>query len=278
MTGSDKDNVVNPSANDNSGAGTTSSPSGSSQGTADPKGSAGSGKKIPVSGNEEGQKAPVGANAPEGADKAWKAAAEKTAKAEAGAKAEAEAAAEALGADVVEEAEQVVADAETKLVNESEAVAQAKAEAAEWKDKYMRLHAEWDTYRRRTAEQREQEKVRAAEKLVESLIPVIDDFERTIDYANNNGETGLLGGVEAVHSKLINVLEKDGVEVINPEGEAYNALDAQAVGTVDDPSVPDETVAQVYQKGYRLGTKVLRPAMVTVTTGGPKRETPAEGE
>ena len=163
-------------------------------------------------------------------------------------------------------------DAPAEAADPADAVAQAKAEAAEWQDKYLRLHAEWDTYRRRTNEQRAQEKARATEKLVESLLPVLDDFERTIDYATSNGESGLLGGVEAVHSKLVSVLEKDGVEVISPEGQAFDALEAQAVATVDDPSVPDETVAQVYQKGYRMGTKVLRPAMVTVTTGGPKRE------
>ena len=142
--------------------------------------------------------------------------------------------------------------------DEREAVAAAQAEVAEWKDKYMRLHAEWDTYRRRTNEQRAAEKVRATEKLVTNLLPVLDDFERTIDYAQKNGEEGLLGGVEAVHTKLVDALRKDGVE-------------AQAVSTVDDATVPDETVAQVYQLGYRMGEKVLRPAMVTVTTGGPKR-------
>ena len=176
--------------------------------------------------------------------------------------------AEAVEAEVIEEAE-TAPDAE---VDPADEVAQAKAEAADWQDKYVRLHAEWDTYRRRTNEQRAQEKARATEKLVESLLPVLDDFERTIDYATTNGESGLLGGVEAVHSKLVSVLEKDGVEVISPEGQAFDALEAQAVATVDDPSVPDETVAQVYQKGYRMGAKVLRPAMVTVTTGGPKRE------
>ena len=100
---------------------------------------------------------------------------------------------------------------------------------------------------------------------------MLDDFERTIDYAQKNGEEGLLGGVEAVHTKLVDALRKDGVEVINPEGQAFDALEAQAVSTVDDATVPDETVAQVYQLGYRMGEKVLRPAMVTVTTGGPKR-------
>ncbi len=167
-------------------------------------------------------------------------------------------------------------DADALAAAAAEALTAAKAEAEEWQGKFMRLHAEWDTYRRRTAEQREAEKARAAEKLVTSLLPVIDDFERTIDYATNNGETGLLGGVEAVHSKLLDVLQKDGLEVIDPAGAAFDALEAQAVATVDDATVPDETVAEVYQKGYRLGTKVLRPAMVTVTTGGPKREKPEE--
>lgn len=172
--------------------------------------------------------------------------------------------------ELAAEADAAVAGA----ASESELVAQAQAEVAEWKDKYMRLHAEWDTYRRRTNEQREAEKARATEKLVTSLLPVLDDFERTIAYANDNGEAGLLGGVQAVHTKLVDTLVKGGVEVIDPAGEAFDALEAQAVATVDDPSVPDETVAQVYQKGYRMGTKVLRAAMVTVTTGGPKREKP----
>lgn len=159
-------------------------------------------------------------------------------------------------------------------LDEVEAEAQAadsQKEAAEWKDKYMRLHAEWDTYRRRTKEQQEVQKALAAEKLVGSLIPVIDDLERSIDYAEKNGETGLLDGVRAVLAKFVDTLEKDGVEVIDPAGEAFDALEAQAVGTVEDASQPDETVNDVYQKGYKIGTKVLRPAMVTVTTGGPKR-------
>lgn len=174
------------------------------------------------------------------------------------------------------ELEAAAAEAVAGVIEESEVVAAAKAEAADWQDKYVRLHAEWDTYRRRMAEQREAEKARATEKLMESLLPVLDDFVRTVDYAETNGEAGLLGGVKAVQAKLTDTLAKGGLEVINPEGEAFDALACQAVGTVDDPSVPDETVAQVYQLGYRMGDKVLRPAMVTITTGGPKREKPEE--
>ncbi len=184
---------------------------------------------------------------------------------------------EAVEAEVIEPAD-IDIDADALAAAAAEALKKAQADAAEWQDKFVRLHAEWDTYRRRTAEQREAEKSRAAEKLVTNLLPVIDDFERTIDYATKNGEAGLLGGVEAVHAKLLGVLQKDGVQIIDPKGQAFDALEAQAVATVDDASVPDETVAEVYQKGYRLGTKVLRPAMVTVTTGGPKREKPADPE
>lgn len=182
--------------------------------------------------------------------------------------------------DVVKEAEEVLeGQPEEAAPTNDELVAQAQAEAKDWQDKYLRLHAEWDTYRRRTAEQREQERVRAGEKLVEKLLPVIDDFERTIDYAEKNGEAGLIDGVKAVHNKFVNVLESGGVQVINPAGEAFDALECQAVATVDDASVPDETVHAVYQKGYKMGTKVLRAAMVTVTTGGPKRPKPeSEGE
>ena len=182
--------------------------------------------------------------------------------------------ADPAASDAVAEAEEVLeAQAEEAPTND-ELVEKAQAEAKDWQDKYLRLHAEWDTYRRRTAEQREQERLRAAEKLVEKLLPVIDDFERTIDYAEKNGEAGLIDGVKAVHSKFVNVLETGGVQVINPAGQAFDALECQAVATVDDASVPDETVHEVYQKGYKMGTKVLRAAMVTVTTGGPKRPKP----
>ena len=186
--------------------------------------------------------------------------------------------AEAVEAEVLEDEPE---DAEPDIVAEAEAVVEeaaaadelekARAEASEWQDRYMRLHAEWDTYRRRTAEQRAEEKVRATEKLMENLLPVLDDFERTVAYATENGETGLLDGVKAVQTKLVDALVKGGLVIIDPAGEAYDALEAQAVATVPDDEAFDETVKDVYQKGYKMGKKVLRAAMVTITTGGPKR-------
>ena len=184
-----------------------------------------------------------------------------------------EEATEAKAESTKDAADDLIAEAEA-IVEEASAADQleaAKAEATEWQDRYMRLHAEWDTYRRRTNEQRAEEKARATEKLVENLLPVLDDFERTVAYAEQNGEAGLLDGVKAVQSKLIDMLGKAGLETIDPAGEPFDALEAQAVGTVPDEEAFDETVRDVYQKGYRMGKKVLRPAMVTITTGGPAR-------
>ncbi|MDR0515410.1 MAG: nucleotide exchange factor GrpE [Coriobacteriaceae bacterium] len=176
-------------------------------------------------------------------------------------------------AAAVADAKEAEAGTETELLVQAAAdLVLAQAEAEEWKGKYLRLHAEWDTYRRRTAEQRAEEKACANEKLVEHLLPMIDDFERTIDYAKKNGESGLLGGVEAVHTKLIDTLVKEGVIVLDPKGEAFDALECQAISTIEDKTVCDETVADVLQKGYKMGKKVLRPAMVIVATGGTKRE------
>lgn len=166
------------------------------------------------------------------------------------------------------------ADEATEDAAPEDQVAKACAEAADWQDKFMRLHAEWDTYRRRTNEQRAEEKKRATEKLVEDLIPVLDDFERSVDFAEKNGEEGLLEGVQKVHAKFVDALLKHGVEVIDPVGEEFNALEARAVATVENADVPDETVEEVYQKGYKMGIKVIRSAMVTVAVGGPKREKP----
>ena len=149
----------------------------------------------------------------------------------------------------------------------------------------VRLQADWDNYRRRTATERLAEKERAAEKLVCALLPVLDDMERALDHAGNaDGDDQMqsfVDGVSAVHDKMLDILAKEGVEPIDPAGQAFEPLSHQAVGRVEDKDAYDETVAQVYQKGYKMGEKVIRTAMVTVTFGGPKRpaeEPAAEGD
>lgn len=163
---------------------------------------------------------------------------------------------------------------QAQLDSVADQIEAAKKEAAEATDRFVRLQADWDNYRRRTAQERLDERERATEKLVVELLPVIDDLERAIEHADNltdSQSVQFVEGVSAVKNKLVGVLNKEGVNVIDPAGEAFDPLSHQAVGRVEDAEAYDESVAQVYQKGYRMGGKVIRTAMVTVTHGGPKR-------
>ena len=98
-------------------------------------------------------------------------------------------------------------------------------------------------------------------------------MERALDHAGDaDGDDQMqsfVDGVSAVHDKMLDILAKEGVEPIDPAGQAFEPLSHQAVGRVEDKDAYDETVAQVYQKGYKMGEKVIRTAMVTVTFGGP---------
>ena len=168
---------------------------------------------------------------------------------------------------------------QTELDSVSDKIEAAKQQAAEANDRFLRLQADWDNYRRRTAQERLDERQRATEKLVVDLLPVIDDLERALEHADSLTDPAaqqFVEGVSAVCNKLVNVLSKEGVEVVNPVGEAFDPLSHQAVSQIEDTEAYDETVAQVYQKGYRMGGKDIRSAMVVVTHGGPKR--PAEPE
>lgn len=158
----------------------------------------------------------------------------------------------------------------------AEQVEKAKKDASESADKLVRLQADWQNYRRRTAQERLDEKSRATEGLVTSLLPVLDDMERAIDHATKTAGDDeqlkqFVQGIGQVHDKMVGILGKEGVEVIDPAGEPFDPMEHQAVGRSENKDVYDETVDQVYQRGYRMGGKVIRSAMVTVTYGGPKR-------
>lgn len=175
-----------------------------------------------------------------------------------------------------EELQRQIADLQAQL-DEARADAEAAhAEATEATERATRLQADWENYRRRTAAERITERDRATEKLVTSLLPVIDDLERAVGHASSaaSGDsvaTQLTEGVDAVRAKFVSVLEHEGVEPIDPAGEPFEPLEHQAVGRVEDADDYEDTVRDVYQRGYRMGGKVIRPAMVTVTFGGSKR-------
>ena len=164
----------------------------------------------------------------------------------------------------------------TKLEEALEAKETAQQRAA-------RIQADWENYRKRTAGERLAERALATEKLVLNLLPVIDDLERALAHANTVSEgnedlASFASGVDAVRTKFVDVLGREGVEVIDPAGEPFDPLAHQAVGRVDDTNDFADTVRDVYQLGYRMGTKVIRPAMVSVTFNGPTLPEPAVEE
>ena len=195
-----------------------------------------------------------------------------------------------IDADVIDESEEeasdeVDEDAVAAAVDEVFSIADieaARKDAQVANERYLRLEAEWDNFRKRTARERTEERERAAENLVEKLLPVVDDMERAIDHAASTNPEGefsqFVEGVKAVYAKLAAVLEKTGAQVIDPAGMPFDMNEHQAVGRIEDPEAFDETVRDVYQKGYRMGKRIIRPAMVTITTGGPKRPADADDQ
>lgn len=177
-----------------------------------------------------------------------------------------------------EQAQKELADVRSELDAAAEAQKAAEDKAKDATERTARLQADWENFRRRTANERIAERDRATEKLVTALLPVIDDIERAIDHARSQELADdfkqFVDGVDAVHAKLLDVFAHEGVEPIDPKGEAFDPLEHQAVGRVEDASQYDETVNDVYQKGYRMADRILRSAMVTVTYGGEKRPAP----
>jgi molecular chaperone GrpE len=141
-------------------------------------------------------------------------------------------------------------------------VAALQAERDELFDRLQRLAAEFDNFRKRNARENAALTVRANERLVKELIPILDDLGRALGAASEHEEAKLEEGVRLVHRSLSDLLTKEGLAEIETEGKfdphVHEALLSQ-------PSDKDEgSVIEVVQKGYKLGDKVLRPARVVV--------------
>ncbi len=139
----------------------------------------------------------------------------------------------------------------------------------------QRWQAEFENYKRRQERDSAEMRVRAGQRIVEDLLPVLDDLDRTIDHTVASTASGtelehLLTGVEMVRSRILGVFANEGVTVIDPFGQAFDPHLHQALAERPDPDLPEHTVVEVYQKGYSLGGRVLRPATVVVSTGGPE--------
>lgn len=137
--------------------------------------------------------------------------------------------------------------------------------ADENEEKYLRLYAEFENYKRRIQKENEINKTYQAQRVLTDILPAIDNIERALQIEGDD-ETfkSLQKGVQMVHESLINALKDNGLEVIKTEGEAFDPNIHQAVVQDDNPDFKSGEITQELQKGYRLKDRVLRPSMVKV--------------
>ena len=146
-----------------------------------------------------------------------------------------------------------------------EKIAQLEAKLAETENRLLRLHADFDNYRRRVRLDMEAAEKYRAQNLVADLLPILDNFERALQVqVEDEKAKSLLQGMEMVYRSLIEALKKEGVEAIESVGKPFDPHVHQAVMQVDDQNYEPNTVVEEFQKGYKLKDRVIRPAMVKV--------------
>ena len=152
----------------------------------------------------------------------------------------------------------LISELQDKLVAALASAEDAKANA-------LRHRADLENARRRfEREQREGRKF-AAEKVLKSLLPIVDDFDRALEHSGAE-EGALLEGVKLVHRKFLQTLEAEGAASFFPIGEAFDPTSHEAMTQMPSADVPPGHVAQVFQRGWRLQDRLLRPAKVIVAT------------
>jgi molecular chaperone GrpE len=141
-------------------------------------------------------------------------------------------------------------------------------ESDELKDRHLRLQAEFENFRRRGLKERQEAHNFGHQNLVKDLLPTVDNLERAIAHAGSSdgGDLqGLLQGIELVQRELLAILGKHGVERIDAESKTFDPALHEAMGQVEDDSVPANTVLQVLETGYKLRNRMLRAARVMVS-------------
>ncbi|WP_027060220.1 nucleotide exchange factor GrpE [Mesorhizobium loti] len=186
------------------------------------------------------------------------------------------------------EAEAADANAERtegSIDGDYEALVRLLKENEELKDRALRVAAEMENLRRRTARDVHDARTYAVANFARDMLSVSDNLRRALDAipaeakaSDDAGFKSLIEGVDLTERAMLSALERHGVKKLAPEGEKFDPNFHQAMFEVPNPDVPANTVVQVVQPGYSIGERVLRPAMVGVAKGGPKfaAEAPVE--
>lgn len=182
---------------------------------------------------------------------------------------EAEAAQEDAAEGSEEEAPEEAVAADAAMQEEIEAlkgqVDGLNKDLQEKKDRLLRLQADFDNFRRRSAKEREEISAVVTQNFCKDMLPLLDNFERAMAAETKDVEA-FQKGVEMIFTQFQEILKKNGLEHIEAIGQKFDPNFHQAVMRVEDPDKEDDTVAQELQKGYMVKGRVIRPSMVQVVS------------
>ena len=164
---------------------------------------------------------------------------------------------EAVDAETATEA----ATAETAATPPAET---AESVRAELMDRILRLQADFDNYRRRTRQEQSELSAFVTQNLIKELLPIIDNFERALSSRPTDDPSGFGAGVEMIFRQLYGVLEKQGITTVDAVGSLFDPNRHEAILKDTESDQPEGTVVAELQKGYAVGGKVIRPALVKV--------------
>lgn len=184
------------------------------------------------------------------------------------------------------ELERELAEKAELISQKEQALAEREKEAAELKDKYLRVLAESDNIRKRVRQQADETVRLQREDLLRELLSIIDNLERAVAAASGGGNgKPIVEGVEMVLRSMLDLLKSHGVTPLSAVGERFDPLLHEAVDHVENPGLEPNTVIDEFMRGYRIGDRLLRPARVSVakqptpqgSQGGDEQETGGGG-
>lgn len=162
-----------------------------------------------------------------------------------------------------ETAEAEAEEAEADVEGLSETAEKLQKQVADLNDRYLRLYAEYDNYRKRTTDEKNAIYNNAIADAYKDLFPILDNFERAFDNDDASPED-FRKGVEMIYKQVQDIFKKAGMESFGEPGETFDPNLHNAVMHVDDPDKGEGEIVQVFQKGYKLGDRIVRHAMVQV--------------
>lgn len=148
---------------------------------------------------------------------------------------------------------------------EEKAEEKTEEKADDGNEKYVRLMAEFQNYKKRVAKEKNDIREYATEKLVTELLPVLDNFERALAASAEDDPAGYAKGMELIFTQMVTELQKSGLAEVEAEGQDFDPTKHNAVMTEENEELESGKVSKVLQKGYALNDKVIRPSMVAVT-------------